>query len=68
LAPLTIALFWAYPTGQWLTEQKPIPIKNHGPKAKSVFCDGFDHLHPILFNLEQYEVSFCQILQFLSRT
>ena len=67
-ALLTIALCWAYRTGQWLSEQKPIKIKKHGRKAKSVFRYGFDHLRHILLNLEQYEVSFCQTLQFLSCT
>lgn len=67
-ALLTIALCWAYRTGQWLTKQKPISIKKHGRKAKSVFRFGFDYLRRILLNLEQYELGFRQTLQFLSCT
>ncbi len=67
-ALLTIALCWAYRTGQWLSEQTPIPIKKHGRKAKSVFRYGFDYLRRILFNLEQYQTDFLNSLQFLSCT
>ena len=67
-ALLTIALCWAYRNGQWLSEQKPIPIKKHGRKARSVFRYGFDSLRRILLNLEQFETEFVQSLQFLSCT
>jgi hypothetical protein len=67
-ALLTIALCWAYRTGQWLTEQKPIKIKKHGRKQASVFRYGFDYLRHILLNLEQHEADFCHSLQFLSCT
>ena len=67
-ALLTIALCWAYRTGQWLSEQKPIQIKKHGRKAKSIFRYGFDYLRRILFNLEQYQTDFFETLRFLSRT
>jgi hypothetical protein len=39
-ALLTVALCWAYLTGQWFSEQKPIKIKKHGRKAKSIFGVG----------------------------
>jgi hypothetical protein len=70
LALLTIALCWAYRTGQWLSQQKPITIKKHGRKAKSIFRCGFDYLRRLLLNLNlaQYEANFCQTLQFLSCT
>ena len=67
-ALLTIALCWAYRTGQWLSESKPIPIKKHGRKAKSVFRSGFDYLRRIFFDLGQFETDFIQSLQFLSCT
>lgn len=67
-ALLTIALCWAYRTGQWLSEQKPIQIKKHGRKAKSIFRYGFDYLRRILFNLEQYQTDFFETLRFLSCT
>ncbi len=67
-ALLTIALCWAYRTGEWLSEQKPITIKKHGRKSKSVFRYGFDYLRRILFNLQQFEADFFHSLCFLSCT
>ncbi|NJK58751.1 MAG: IS4 family transposase [Pleurocapsa sp. SU_5_0] len=67
-ALLTIALCWAYRTGQWLSDSKPILIKTHGRKAKSVFRYGFDYLRTILLNLEDYEDDFLLSLRFLSCT
>jgi Transposase DDE domain len=67
-ALLTIALCWAYRTGQWLSKLKPISLKKHGRKAKSIFRYGFDYLRHILLNLEQHQADFCQSLQFLSCT
>jgi hypothetical protein len=67
-ALLTIALCWAYRTGQWLSQTKPIPLKTHGRKAKSIFRYGFDHLRSIFLNFDESEVDFLQSLQFLSCT
>lgn len=67
-ALLTIALCWAYRTGQWLSKAQPIVIKTHGRKAKSIFRYGFDHLRSILLNLDESEADFFQSLQFLSCT
>jgi hypothetical protein len=67
-ALLTIALCWAYRTGEWLSQHNPIKIKKHGRKAKSVFRCGFDYLRRIFLNLEQYELEFRYTLQFLSCT
>ena len=67
-ALLTIALCWAYRTGQWLSAHKPILIKKHGRKAKSVFRDGFDHLRSIFLNLDESKADFLESLQFLSCT
>lgn len=65
LALLTIALCWAFRTGQWLHEIKPLKLKKHGRKAKSIFRYGFDHLRRIVLNLEQEADGFlnryCQI-------
>jgi hypothetical protein len=68
IALLTIALCWAFRTGQWLAEQKAIPVKKHGRKAKSIFRYGFDHLRQILLNLELFVDEFFHVLQFLSCT
>ena len=67
-ALLTIALCWAYRTGQWLSDHKPILIKKHGRKQASIFRYGFDHLRRILFDLDEHEADFLQSLQFLSCT
>ena len=67
-ALLTIALCWACRTGKWLHEQKPIKIKKHGRKAKSVFRYGFDYLRHIFLNLEDNETNFFHSLKFLSCT
>jgi len=37
IALLTIALCWAFLTGEWLAQQQAIPIKKHGRKAKRMF-------------------------------
>ena len=67
-ALLTIALCWAYRTGQWLSDHKPILIKKHGRKQTSIFRYGFDHLRRVLFDLDEHEADFLQSLQFLSCT
>ena len=67
-ALLTIALCWAYRTGQWLSECKPIAIKKHGRKSQSTFRYGFDFLRSIFLNLEDCQADFLNSLQFLSCT
>ena len=49
-ALLTLALCWAMQTGRFIAQHTPIPIKNHGRKAKSVFRTGFDYLQHLLLN------------------
>jgi hypothetical protein len=68
LALLTIALCWAFRTGEWLAQQRSIPIKKHGRKAKSIFRYGLDYLRRTLLNLELFVDEFFQALQFLSCT
>lgn len=67
-ALLTIALCWAFQTGQWLHQTKPLKLKKHGRKAKSIFRYGFDHLRRIFLNLEQETDGFFNALKFLSCT
>lgn len=67
-ALLSIALCWAFQTGQWLHEIKPLKLKKHGRKAKSIFRYGFDHLRRIVLNLEQETDGFFNVLKFLSCT
>jgi hypothetical protein len=68
IALLTIALCWAFRTGEWLAQQKPIKLKKHGRKAKSIFRYGFDYLRRILLNLESLTDEFFHSIHFLSCT
>lgn len=68
VALLTIALCWAHRTGIWLSQQKPITLKKHGRKAKSIFRYGFDYLRRLMVNLEQYQSEFSHSIRFLSCT
>jgi len=68
LALLSLALCWVILTGEWLQEVKPLSIKKHGRRAKSIFRYGFDHLRHIVLNLEEKTNDFRDVLQFLSCT
>ena len=50
---LAIACSWAHIVGQWIALTKPLKIKNHGRKAKSLFRYGLDHLQYVLLNIQQ---------------
>ena len=67
-ALLTIALCWAFKTGEWLSQHNPITIKKHGRKAKSIFRVGLDHLRHIFLNLESFEIQSLEAIHFLSCT
>jgi hypothetical protein len=64
IALLTIPLCWAFRTGEWLAAQKPIAIKKHGRKARSIFRYGFAPLRRTLLNLEQHVDEFLRLLTF----
>ncbi|KAM3112936.1 IS4 family transposase [Phormidesmis sp. 146-33] len=68
LALLSLALCWVILTGEWLQQLKPLKVKKHGRRAKSIFRYGLDHLRTIVFNLEQKMNDFLQVLSFLSCT
>lgn len=68
LALLSLALCWVILTGEWLHQLKPLTIKKHGRRAKSIFRYGFDHLRNIVLNLEQKMNDFLNALHFLSCT
>ena len=68
LALLTLALCWAVLTGEWLHQLKPIALKKHGRRAKSLFRYGFDYLRTICFDLDRKMEQFLNVLQFLSCT
>ena len=68
LALLSLALCWTLLAGEWLHQLKPLSIKKHGRRAKSLFRYGFDYLRNIMLNLEQKMADFLNALQFLSCT
>lgn len=68
LALLSFALCWVILTGEWLHQLKPLVMKKHGRRAKSIFRYGFDHLRNIVLNLEQKMDHFLHVLRFLSCT
>jgi hypothetical protein len=68
IALLTIGLCWAFKTGEWLAQEKPIKVKRHGRKAQSIFRYGLDHLRRIMLNLEERENELLQALHLLSST
>lgn len=68
-ALLTLALCWAIKTGLFLHEVRPIAIKKHGRKAKSLFRLGLDYLRHLLLNPSPlYEDDFRHTLKLLSCT
>ena len=67
-ALLTIALCWAYKTGEWLSKDKPIKIKKHGRKSQSTFRYGLDYIRRIVLNLHQFDKEFLHCINFLSCT
>jgi hypothetical protein len=68
LGVLTLALCWCLRIGEWLHAKKPIAIKKHGRRAKSLFRYGLDRLRNIVLNLAVKELEFCWATTFLSCT
>jgi Transposase DDE domain len=69
VALLSIALCWAFRVGEWVSQGKPITIKKHGRKARSIFRTGFDHLRGVMMNLTiTPDSDFTTVLSFLSCT
>ncbi len=50
MALLALTFAFAYRVGLWLAQRKPIRVKGHGRKARSVFRVGLDHLRGVLLN------------------
>lgn len=65
LALLAIAFVWAMKTGIWQNEWKPIRLKPHKRRAKSLFRYGFDYLRNIFTNLDHKMDAFFECLDFL---
>lgn len=68
MALLALALCWTMLTGLWLHQHKPLSIKKHGRRAKSLFRYGFDHLRHIILHLDSQTSQFFEVLQLLSCT
>ncbi len=68
LALLALAMSWTVKTGECLHQHRPIKVKKHGRKQKSVFRYGLDHLRSILLDLDFNYYPFLHSLQFLSCT
>lgn len=68
LAILTLTLCWCCRIGDWHHMQKPLPVKTHGRRAKSLFRHGLDCLRNIVLNLAVKNAQFIWALQFLSCT
>ena len=61
-ALLALAFTWAHLVGQWLSEQEPLVMKNHGYRARSIFRSGLDHLQHVLLNLVDKRRAFADCL------
>lgn len=58
-----IAFVWCYKIGIYLHDIKPIEIKKHGRKAKSIFKYGLDFLAGVFLNSEnQTNIDVCKFL------
>jgi Transposase DDE domain len=70
LALVALAFCWAHVTGEWLSAQRPLPIKKHGRRAVSIFRRGLDHLRRILCNqlCEAERVALRRVIKLLSCT
>lgn len=68
VALLSLNLVWVYHLGQWAHQQKPIPLKNHGRLAKSVFARGFALLNHLVLNWVTKFDDFLNAIQFISIT
>lgn len=67
-ASLTLALCWSVQMGLEL-HLRPIPLKKHGRRAKSLFRLGFDHLRQLVLNSYAHnEADFLKSLQSLPCT
>lgn len=66
IALLTIACTWAHIIGEWIALTKPLKVKNHGRREKSLFRYGLDHLQYVLLNIHQRAQQFLICIRLLS--
>ena len=67
LGIVSIGFTWAYLTGELECEKRPIKIKSHGRKEKSVFKVGLDYLHRILLHKWKYTKEYIEIIVILCK-
>lgn len=67
-ALLALAVAWALSSGLWLHQHKPVKLKSHGRREKSLFRHGLDRLRSIFLNLDHRFEDFLQATQLLSCT
>ena len=65
IALLTIALTWAHIVGEWIALTKPLKIKNHGRREKSLFRYGLDYLQYVLLNIHIQAHGFLKCIRLL---
>jgi len=66
---LAIGCTWAYRVGEFVAETiRPIKIKAHGRRARSIFRHGLDYLREIVLNRRELCPGFRDCLQVLSCT
>lgn len=68
MALLTIAFCWAYITGEWVTQYRPIKIKSHGRKERSVFRVGLNTIGEIIAQIDRKIKQFKRVVRLLSCT
>ncbi len=67
---LSIAVCWSYKIGELQARKRPILLKKHGRKHKSIFRLGLDLIRQALFKGEEFllrELSVCYYLDFLNK-
>ena len=67
LGIVAIGFTWAYLTGELECEKRPIKIKSHGRKEKSIFKVGLDYLHRILLYKWKYIKEYVEIIAILCK-
>ncbi len=63
---LAIAVCWAYKIGELQARRKPIVIKKHGRKVKSIFRVGLDLIRKVLFKGEERIIEGLSVLPYLA--
>ena len=63
-----IAFCWAYQTGLWVHQKKPVDVKKHGYWAKGFFKQGFEFLQNIFENIHYKLQDFLACIKFLTKT